>query len=100
MNCLNTVGSGINNKQLSDLIIITGDGTYTTEIVSNKYIITFTGGNNQVSFNKDISSFNVFAIGGGGGGGSSSSSNAGAGGAGGGFGLWSFSYWFGWSKRN
>ena len=93
MNCLNTVGSGI-NKQPSDLIIITitGDGTYITQISSNKYIITFTGGVNEVSFNKNISSFNVIAIGGGGGGGNSTGANGGAGGAGGGFGLWNFSY--------
>lgn len=73
-------------------ITITGTGAKTQSVSGNLYTITFTGGTNAISFDKNITSMNVIVVGGGGGGENGNAGGAGGGGAGGGFGVWNFSY--------
>ena len=97
MNCLNTMGSGINNANALDTVdaTITGTGTYTSSVNGTLYKYTFTAGSNNIRFNRNIKSMNVIVVGSGGagsGGSSGSKGSGGAGGAGGGFGVWVFAY--------
>jgi hypothetical protein len=90
------MGAGINIVHTIDTVYatISGTGTYTSSVNGTLYKYTFTSGTNNISFNRNISSMNVIAvgIGGNGGYGRSGSAGGGSGGAGGGFGVWNFAY--------
>ena len=92
MNCLNTVGAGINEYVLIP-VVATITGTYASSVNGSLYTYTFNSGTNTIKFNTNIANMYVIVVGGGGGGSAGNGGAAGgSGGAGGGFGFWQFSY--------